>query len=52
MGLFSSSNKSTAVKSNGEEKTSDYDYGFGKEKVSNAVPSEKKEVSVSQEADF
>ena len=38
-------------KSNGDTK-SDYDYGFGKEKVSNAVPSEKKEVSVSQEADF
>tara|TARA_B100000965_G_scaffold397092_1_gene413048 strand:- start:1164 stop:1760 length:597 start_codon:yes stop_codon:yes gene_type:complete len=38
-------------KSNGDT-NSDYDYGFGKEKVSNAVPSEKKEVSVSQEADF
>ena len=38
-------------KSNGEEKTSDYDYGFTAEKVSN-VPKRKKEEPVSQEADF
>ena len=36
--------------SDGKSK-SDYDYGFGEEKVSN-VPSGKKEVPVSQEADF
>tara|TARA_B100001059_G_scaffold156962_1_gene156508 strand:- start:19173 stop:19766 length:594 start_codon:yes stop_codon:yes gene_type:complete len=38
-------------KSNGDKKSSDYDYGFGEEKVSN-VPSGKKEAPVSQEADF
>ena len=38
-------------KGNGDNSSSDYDYGFSKEKVSN-VPSGKKEVPVSQEADF
>jgi len=40
-------------KGNGDSNSSsDYDYGFEEEKVSNNVPSGKKEVSVSQEADF
>lgn len=38
-------------KSSGDKKSSDYDYGFSAEKVSN-VPSGKKEAPVSQEADF
>jgi hypothetical protein len=40
-------------KSNGEKSNSEYDYGFDEVKqVSKNVPSGKKEVSVSQEADF